>query len=212
MGNDKLSLMIEGSLFDSNAIRPPLDVGAIDVTVRLNTGSFTIDLSNPNTELNYDNEIIIPIWRVDDGPVHGISFELCQAAKRHSETAVSKGFPASFPSDLQCANVSYAGPEKTYNHVVSLAAGEHTLWTGVLMEVRTSRLRSAAIISHRSDWALGRARCQIKAGSRRGLRSWTRLALCSQGCLKCECLELWTSVAPHFGSLTAAAVCDAQAP
>ena len=50
-------------------------------------------------------------------------------------TAVSKGFPASFPSDLACANVSYAGPDKLYNHVVSLAAGTHTLWTGMLMEV-----------------------------------------------------------------------------
>ena len=51
--------------------------------------------------------------------------------------AVRKGFPASFPSDLACANVSYAGPDKTYNHVVSLAAGTHTLWTGMLMEVRS---------------------------------------------------------------------------
>ena len=51
--------------------------------------------------------------------------------------AVSKGFPASFPSDLPCANVSYAGPDKLYNHVVSLAAGTHTLWTGMLVEVRS---------------------------------------------------------------------------
>ena len=49
--------------------------------------------------------------------------------------AVRKGFPASFPSDVPCANVSYTGPDKTYNHVVSLAAGTHTLWTGMLMEV-----------------------------------------------------------------------------
>ena len=51
--------------------------------------------------------------------------------------AVRTGFPASFLSDLACANVSYAGPDKTYNHVVSLAAGTHTLWTGLLVEVRT---------------------------------------------------------------------------
>ena len=68
---------------------------------------------------------------------HGIPWELCERATRSSLVAVSKGFPASFPSDLACANVSYAGPDKTYNHVVSLAAGTHTLWTGMLMEVRS---------------------------------------------------------------------------
>ena len=47
---------------------------------------------------------------------------------------MSKGFPASFPSGLACANVSYAGPDKTYNHVVSLEAGAHTLWTGIMVE------------------------------------------------------------------------------
>ena len=56
--------------------------------------------------------------------------------------AVRKGFPASFPSDLPCANVSYGGPDKTYNHVVSLAAGTHTLWTGMLMEVRSTPMRA----------------------------------------------------------------------
>ena len=74
--------------------------------------------------------------------MHGISFELCERAKRSSLTAVRKGFPASFPSDLPCANVSYAGPDKTYSHVVSLAAGTHTLWTGMLMEVRSIPMRA----------------------------------------------------------------------
>ena len=127
-------------------------------------------------------------------------------------TAVRKGFPASFPSDLPCANVSYAGPDKTYSHVVSLAAGTHTLWTGMLMEVCHIAKASAALPVRLTVARFYRPLRRIKDGSRRGLRSWTRLALCSQGCLKCECLELWTSVAPHFGSLTAAAVCDAQAP
>ena len=40
----------------------------------------------------------------------------------------------SFPSDLPCANVSYSGPDKTYNQIVSLAPGTHTLWTGLMME------------------------------------------------------------------------------
>ena len=140
------------SVFGSNAVTPPPDAGAVDLTVRLNTvrvmgivpatpaslirkepfqGGFAID---PASDLT-DKEVFVPIWRVDNGPVHGISWDLCQAAKQHSAVAVRKGFPASFPSDLACANASYAGPDKTYNHVVSLAAGTHTLWTGLLMEV-----------------------------------------------------------------------------
>ena len=103
-------------------------------------GGFVIDPASDLTDLTIDN--FVPIWRVDNGPVHGISWRLCQAAKQHSVDAVSKGFPASFPSDLACANVSYAGPDKTYNHVVSLAAGTHTLWTGLLMEVRSIPKRS----------------------------------------------------------------------
>ena len=67
---------------------------------------------------------------------HGIPWELCEKAKQSSLVAVSKGFPASFPDDRQCANVSYAGPDKSYNHAVSLTAGAHTLWTGMMMEVR----------------------------------------------------------------------------
>ncbi len=98
-------------------------------------GGFVIDPASDLTDLTVDS--LIPIWRVDDGPVHGISWDLCERAKESSLPAVSKGCPASFPSDLPCANVSYAGPDKTYNHVVSLAAGSHTLWTGMLIEVRS---------------------------------------------------------------------------
>ena len=68
--------------------------------------------------------------------VHGISWELCERAKQASLNAVRNGFPASFPSGLPCGNVSYAGPDKSYNHVVSLEAGAHTLWTGIMAEVR----------------------------------------------------------------------------
>ena len=68
--------------------------------------------------------------------VYGISWELCEIARRSSLTAESSGFPASWPSDLQCANVSYSGPSKSYNHIMSLPVGAHRLWTGILMEVR----------------------------------------------------------------------------
>ena len=157
-GNAKLALTVLQSVFDSNAVTPPPDAGTVDVTVRLNTvrvmgilpatpaalirkvpfqfqGGFAIDPSSDLTDHTIDT--YVPIWRVDDGPVHGISWEMCGRAKRSSLTAVRKGFPAAFPSDLACANVSYAGPDKTYNHVVSLAAGTHTLWTGLLVEVRS---------------------------------------------------------------------------
>ena len=78
---------------------------------------------------------MVPIWRLDDGPVYGIPYEQCQLAADLSEVAVSKGLPPSWP-DLQCANVSYTGPGSTYNHVLSLAAGTHSLWTGMMMQVR----------------------------------------------------------------------------
>ena len=74
----------------------------------------------------------VPIWRIDDGPVHGIPYEQCQAAAAQSLDAVSKDLPPSWP-DLTCANVSYTGPDSTFSHVVSLAEGPHTLWTGLLV-------------------------------------------------------------------------------
>ena len=76
----------------------------------------------------------VPIWRIDDGPVYGIPYEQCQAAAAQSLDAVSKGLPPSWP-DLTCANVSYTGPDSTFSHVVSLAEGPHTLWTGLLVMV-----------------------------------------------------------------------------
>ena len=45
-----------------------------------------------------------------------------------------QGLPPSWPN-LQCANQSYAGPDSSYAHVLSLAQGSHTLWTGMLVMV-----------------------------------------------------------------------------
>eukprot|EP01045_Picozoa_sp_COSAG04_P029915 COSAG04_NODE_5042_length_1767_cov_2.122302_2_plen_331_part_01 len=87
LGSQALVLAITQSVFDSNAVRPPPDAGAVDVTVRLNTGGFRIDLATDLTAV----EAFIPIWRIDDEPVHGISFELCERARQSSLTAVSKG-------------------------------------------------------------------------------------------------------------------------
>ena len=97
------------------------------LTVRVNTGGFVID---PDTDLTDDMvDNFLPIWRIDDGPVYGISWEMCQRAMRSSWS-----FPASWPRDLPCANVSYSGPDKPFNHIVSLPPGAHTLWTGLMME------------------------------------------------------------------------------
>ena len=125
-------MTIANSVFTSNALRPPPDAPPVDLAVRVNTGGFVIDLATDLTDPAVD--AFLPVWRIDDGPVYGISFELCQRAMQSSLTAVSKGFPASFPSDLPCANVSYSGPDKTYNQIVSLPAGTHTLWTGLMTE------------------------------------------------------------------------------
>ena len=77
----------------------------------------------------------MPIWRVDDGPVYGIPWEQCQLASQMSQQIVNKGLPPSFDPNLECANVSYTWPGKTFSHVLSLAHGSHTLWAGILTMV-----------------------------------------------------------------------------
>ena len=144
MGPATLVLFIAESIFEANAVRPPPGIRYVDVTVRLDTGAFVIE---PDEELGKVNggygglTQFVPIWRIDDGPVYGISWERCQTAKRLSMTAVSRGFPASWPGDLPCANASYSGPWSSYSHVVSLATGLHTLWTGLVVEVRYGHSR-----------------------------------------------------------------------
>ena len=131
-------MAIAESVFDSNALRPPPDAPPVELTVRVNTGGFTID---PDTDLTSDAvDNFLPIWRIDDGAVYGIPWAECQRAEESSLTAVSRGFPASWPSDLPCANVSYSGPNRPYNHIVSLPVGTHTLWTGLMMEAGNQAL------------------------------------------------------------------------
>ena len=114
------TLVIDGGIFDTNVVRVPAG-GVVDVTVRLNTGGFVI--GPEATEF-------VPIWRVDDGPVVGLSWEHCQLASQRSQQAVSNGFPPSF--DLTCGNVSYTGPDASYSHVLPIEEGTHTLFTGML--------------------------------------------------------------------------------
>ena len=109
------TLRVEDSLFDSNAVRVQADGGGVEVTVRLNTGEFAIGAA----------EYMVPIWRIDDGPVYGIPPELCMSALQRSQEAVESGFLPSWPADLTCANVSYTGPYASYSRVVRLAEGAH---------------------------------------------------------------------------------------
>ena len=127
MGSAISTVLVAESVFDTNAVRKSIsNANRVELTVRLNTGGFAI----PDPQ-----DYQVPVWRVDDGPVYGIPWERCQGAVPYSEDAVRKGLPPSWPS-LECANVSYAGPDKTYSRVLSLTEGTHTLWTGLLVMVR----------------------------------------------------------------------------
>jgi len=118
-------LQVEDSTFENNAVAVRMDK-EVDLTLRLNTGGFLI----PNEAEGY----VVPIWRVDDGPVFGIPWELCQSAAEFSRDAVGKGLPPSWPN-LKCANFSYTGPDSSYSHVFSLTEGPHMLWTGIFVNV-----------------------------------------------------------------------------
>ena len=99
-----------------------VDTRSIDVTVVLNTGPR--GLGSGLHALAEDSAI--PMWRVDDGPVFGVPFWMCERARRHSQQAEARGFPASMPSD-ECANVTHLGPFKTYSQVVNLPEGVSTI-------------------------------------------------------------------------------------
>jgi len=90
MGSEASTLRVEDSIFDANAVRAPMDKGGVDVTVRVNTGGFSI--GGPT--------YFVPIWRVDDGRT--CSSSLCvffpaepkmplHSGLRHSVAAVPGG-------------------------------------------------------------------------------------------------------------------------
>lgn len=105
-----------------NAVRPLPTVPAA-ATVVLFTDQ--MGEGNPNR----------PIWRIDDGPVHGIGWDLCQAVMQRSQQSVQQGFPPWIPTESQlpssCANESYH-VATTYASAEMLTPGDHTLWHGVV--------------------------------------------------------------------------------
>jgi hypothetical protein len=76
---------------------------------------------------------VMPVWRIDDGPVHGLNWETCRAVMDRSEWSVQHGFPPSWPSQLpeSCANESYL-VDTTYATTEMLTAGDHTLYHGLV--------------------------------------------------------------------------------
>eukprot|EP01045_Picozoa_sp_COSAG04_P010946 COSAG04_NODE_689_length_11142_cov_6.664041_5_plen_160_part_00 len=129
IGSAASTLVVDSSIFEANTV--PATDAAVDVTVRVNTGAFAIG-GQIGAEIA---QVFVPIWRIDDGPVHGIPWELCQGALQRSQEGVRRGFEPSWP-DLTCANVTYTGPDALYSSVVSLSGGAHTLWAGLLVMVR----------------------------------------------------------------------------
>ena len=115
-------LLIERSVFEMNAVRPLPTVPAA-ATVVLFTDQMGEESHNR------------PIWRIDDGPVHGIGWDVCQAVMERSQQSVQQGFAPWIPTESQlpssCANESYH-VATTYASVEMLTPGDHTLWHGTV--------------------------------------------------------------------------------
>ena len=115
-------LLIERSLFEMNAVRPLPTVPAA-ATVVLFTDSMG--------EGTWSSSV----WRIDDGPVHGIGWDVCQAVMERSQQSVEQGFPPWIPTGSQlpssCANESYH-VATTYATAEMLRPGDHTLWHGAV--------------------------------------------------------------------------------
>ena len=94
-------LLIMSSIFEANAVRPPqTGESNAPATVVMSTesmGEESVDVS--------------PVWRIDDGPVHGIGWDLCQAVMSRSQWSVQHGFPPWIPTESEqpssCANETY---------------------------------------------------------------------------------------------------------
>ena len=128
-------MLLQGLVFDRNALEVSTEGRTTDATVLVFTGAVGV-----GTDLD-SGDFIVPIWRIDDGPVYGLPWDLCQGAKQHSDEQVSRGFAPSWPN-LTCANVTHAGPERSYSTTVSLTQGPHTLYAGTLQRVRPRQLAS----------------------------------------------------------------------
>ena len=116
-------LLIDRSVFEMNVVRPLPTVPAAATVVL-----FTQDMG--------EESYVRPVWRIDDGPVHGIGWEMCQAVMERSQQSVQQGFPPWIPTESQlpssCANESYH-VATTYATAEMLTPGDHTLWHGAVV-------------------------------------------------------------------------------
>jgi hypothetical protein len=121
-------LWIERSIFESNVVSiPQSDEMTTPAVVTVNTGGLGEGSQDPYGAYH------MPVWRIDNGPVFGVPWEMCEAAKQYSLDTVAQGFAETWPSDVECANVSYS-TQQTYSQVELVANGEHTLWHGVVTQ------------------------------------------------------------------------------
>ena len=135
-GSAGATLVVEDSAFQANTLQIP--PGTLDVNVLLYTGTSGVPRCRLGTADCYPEGYFVPVWRVDDGPVYGLPFEMCQVARQRSLTAVQRGFEPSWPlgsAAQSCANVTHH-PLSMYSQVITLMAGPHTLWVGVAPQVR----------------------------------------------------------------------------
>ena len=128
-------LLIERSLFEMNAVRPlPTVLAAATVVLFTDSNGE----GNPNR----------PIWRIDDGPVHGIGWDLCQTVMERSQQSVQQGFAPWIPTGSQlpssCANESYH-VATTYASAEMLTPGDHTLWHGMVVTAANTGVHSGWI-------------------------------------------------------------------
>eukprot|EP01045_Picozoa_sp_COSAG04_P003609 COSAG04_NODE_148_length_22826_cov_11.360026_4_plen_2104_part_00 len=125
-GAPSSTLLIERSIFEGNGVEPPQsDEKDAAATVVTYTGQLGEGSQSPSGEYH------VPLWRIDDGPVYGAPWDLCQRALQYAREVAMKGFPTPWPSDLECANVTYR-TDTTYSKVEYLASGDHTLHHGVM--------------------------------------------------------------------------------
>ena len=121
-----VSLHVQDSIFAANAVRPAQDTHA-PATIVIYTG---------NTGEG-SGSTLRPVWRIDDRPVHGIGWDVCQAVMQQSQESVQAGWDPWIPTGSQnvssCANDSYK-LDTTYSTTEMLAPGKHTLWHGMVTE------------------------------------------------------------------------------
>ena len=120
-----VELLIKRSIFEMNAVRPPS----------------TVDRTAPATVVAYSGTSGDPggvsyfVWRIDNGPVHGLGWDACQAVMERSRLVVQQGSPPWIPTGSElpssCVNESYQ-LFTTYSTTEMLVPGEHTLWHGMV--------------------------------------------------------------------------------